>query len=88
MTWAVARVGWPARAISIFGVNQRISKASPRRTKKAVSDRLFSSAMACIVASGSQDSSGQTAAGLPPKRLVGERVDLVDGDLHIASVLS
>ena len=31
--------------------------------------RLFSAATACMVASGSQVSSGQTAAGLPPNNL-------------------
>ena len=34
---------------------------------KAVSDRLFSMAIACIASSGNQASSGQTAAGLPAK---------------------
>ena len=37
----------------------------PVATKNAVSARLFSAAIACIVASASQVSSGHTAAGLP-----------------------
>jgi len=38
-----------------------------RRTRNAVSERLFSSAIACMIRSSSQLSSGQTAAGLPSK---------------------
>ena len=39
--------------------------------ENAVSDRLFSSAIACMVASSGQVLSGHTAAGLPPNtRLV------------------
>ena len=46
-----------------------LARAPP--TRNAVSERLFSAAIACSVASGSQASSGQTAAGLPAKtRLV------------------
>jgi hypothetical protein len=33
--------------------------------KNTVSDRFISEAIACMVAAGSQASSGQTAAGLP-----------------------
>jgi hypothetical protein len=67
-TCAAASVAWPQRSISTAGVNQRSSQRSPpgeRRTRKAVSDRLFSAAMAWSTASGSQPSRGQTAAGLP-----------------------
>ncbi|MGH6980288.1 MAG: hypothetical protein ACREFC_03695 [Stellaceae bacterium] len=48
-------------------MNQRSWKPSSSATKKAVSARLFSAAMACSVASSSHYSSGQTAAGLPEK---------------------
>jgi hypothetical protein len=50
-------------------VNQRSAYSPPSRTKKAVSARLFSAATACMVAPGSQVSSGQMAAGLPPNNL-------------------
>ena len=60
-----ANVACPHKSTSTVGVNQRSAYASPSRTKKAVSARLFSAAIACMVASGSQRSSGQTAAGLP-----------------------
>jgi hypothetical protein len=50
------------------GVNQRRSKSPPGGSMmNAVSERLFSAAIACSSASGSQSSSGQTAAGLPEK---------------------
>ena len=62
---AAARVACPHRLTSLFGVNQRSSKVSPVWTKNAVSERLFSAAMAWSVASGRQESRGQTAAGLP-----------------------
>jgi len=65
-TWAAARVAWPHRSTSSVGVNQRMRKPSVSGAKKAVSDRLFSAATACMMASGSQRSNGQTAAGLPP----------------------
>jgi hypothetical protein len=66
-TSAVASVAWPHSATSTPGVNQRSRQPSPSRTTKAVSERLFSAAIACSVASGSQVSSGMTAAGLPVK---------------------
>ena len=53
-TKAAARVAWPQRSTSTLGVNQRRRQPSPSGTMKAVSDRLFSAAMACIVASSSQ----------------------------------
>lgn len=66
--WPVARVAWPQSSTSATGVNQRRSKSpSSLGTKKAVSDRLFSAAMACMRSSSSQLSRGQTAAGLPAK---------------------
>src|SRR5579875_929785 len=65
ITWAAARVAWPHRSTSVLGVNQRSRYSPSSGTKKAVSDRLFSAAIACIRASGSQASSGHTAAGLP-----------------------
>jgi len=49
----------------VTGVNQRSLKPLVDGTKKAVSERLFSSAMACSSLSSSQLASGQTAAGLP-----------------------
>src|SRR5262249_50476700 len=58
---------WPHSSTSCTGVNQRMSNSSSQGTKNAVSDRLFSAAIACMVASGSQELSGQTAAGLPEK---------------------
>jgi hypothetical protein len=41
--------------------------ARGRGTKNAVSATLFSAAIDCMVASGSQRSSGHTPAGLPEK---------------------
>ena len=52
-------------------------------TKNAVSARLFSAAIACIVASASQGSSGHTAAGLPPNSAVGEGIDLIERQAFI-----
>jgi len=66
-TNAVASVACPHRSTSVVGVNHRSANPSPSGTKNAVSDRLFSAAMACIKGSGSHARSGQTAAGFPAK---------------------
>mmetsp|Transcript_43506 Transcript_43506/g.134455 ORF Transcript_43506/g.134455 Transcript_43506/m.134455 type:complete len:314 (+) Transcript_43506:297-1238(+) len=71
--WAEPRVAWPQRATSPPGVNQRMSQASPsaapplacRRSRKAVSLRLFSMATACIHSSSPPRCVKSTAAGLP-----------------------
>src|SRR4051812_34109131 len=64
-----ARVAWPQSSTSTVGVNQRRPRTSallPRPTSmNAVSERLFSAAIACITASGSGVSTRQTAAGFP-----------------------
>lgn len=65
MTHADASVAWPHHSTSTAGVNHLGRQPSPSATKKAVSDRLFSRAIACIVASSSHASRGQMAAGLP-----------------------
>ena len=75
---AEASVAWPHRSISTVGVNQRRwcageseggAGASPgiSPTRYAVSERLFSAAMACRDASESQCGKCTTAAGFPPK---------------------
>ena len=56
------------QSTSSVGVNQRRWYEPPgSATKNAVSERLFSAAMAVSVSSGSQASSWHTAAGLPLK---------------------
>jgi hypothetical protein len=67
-TKADASVAWPQRSTSSVGVNQRMAHASPSGTTKAVSERLFSLAMACIRSSGSQCPGRHTAAGFPRNR--------------------
>ena len=67
---AVASVAWPHKSTSVVGVNQRIEKGLVFMFTKAVSDKLFSEAIDSIISSGNQSSSGQTAAGLPPKHLL------------------
>src|SRR5262249_30394950 len=62
---AEASVAWPQRSISVVGVNHRSAYSPSPPTKNAVSDRLFSAAIACSVASGSQDARGTIAAGFP-----------------------
>ena len=69
MTKAVASVAWPQRSTSAVGVNQRMAKRSPSFTTKAVSERLFSIAMSCMVSSGNHFSKGRTAAGFPENTL-------------------
>ena len=44
-TWALASVACPQSATSILGVNHRMSNPSLFRTRKAVSERLFSEAI-------------------------------------------
>ena len=69
-TCPAASVAWPHSATSLVGVNQRSSQSAPplvSRTTKAVSAKLFSSAIACSVASDNHEASGITAAWLPAK---------------------
>src|ERR1051326_4078115 len=66
-TKAEANVACPHRSTSTAGVIQRRSTMLSRRTKKAVSERLFSAAICCSRPSGSHSSSTQTPAGFPPK---------------------
>src|SRR5215472_749682 len=66
-TWAEARVAWPHRSTSAFGVNQRRSKWSGCFTRKAVSERFISLATAWSQLSSFQEGRRQTAAGLPAK---------------------
>ena len=65
ITNAEASVAWPHRSTSTVGVNQRRCPGLAVAHKNAVSDRLFSAAIACMRSSASQSSSGHTAAGLP-----------------------
>ena len=46
ITKAEARVACPQRSTSVFGVSQRMAYRPPLPTKNAVSDRLFSAAIA------------------------------------------
>ena len=62
---AAARVACPHSSTSDIGVNQRIAKGIAPKLTKAVSDRLFSAAIDCIVLAGNASSSRHTAAGLP-----------------------
>src|SRR5262249_47832230 len=66
-TWAEARVAWPHKSTSATGVNQRRSKPSAFRTKKAVSDRFISLPTACSQRSSFHDGRRQTAAGFPER---------------------
>jgi len=48
----VPKVAWPQRSISSLGVNHLRSNSPSvplRRTRKAVSDRLFSVAISCMI---------------------------------------
>lgn len=66
-TNAVASVAWPHRSISPPGVNQRSSypPSPPAGRAKAVSERAFSVAIACMVSSLGQSCTTRTAAGFP-----------------------
>ena len=65
-TAALASVAWPHSGISTSGVNQRSRYCPSCGTRNAVSDRLFSAAIACSSAVSGNASSTTTAAGLPP----------------------
>ena len=69
-TCAVARVAWPQRSTSVFGVNhRRLKRAGPSsRVANAVSDRFISAATSCIHRGSRGSERTQTAAGLPEKR--------------------
>jgi hypothetical protein len=66
-TYAEARVACPHRSTSAAGVNHLISHSSFPRVMKAVSERLFSMAIYCIVSSVTGSVRTHIAAGFPVK---------------------
>ena len=62
---ALASVAWPHKSTSTMGENHRIKNGIDATSTNAVSDRLFSEAMDCIVAASRHSVTVTTAAGLP-----------------------
>lgn len=79
----MASVACPHNCTSMAGLNHRRSNLPPRGMTNAVSERLFSCAIAWSVASGSHSSSTTTRGGVSGGRVARERVDMKDRESQL-----